>query len=175
MLQERYEELQSGELKPKFEKVYATYFIQEEHEGQPLYRYKEAAIAKQKQTFGYFVLISSYKEDVWEMLSLYGNKELIEDGFHNLKDRLNMRRLRISSESGLNGKLFTQFIALILQSYIKREMENSGLNKDYTQESFLSTLNRIDILLHKEFGATIGESTVAQKLLYSKTGVTYPE
>jgi len=29
--------------------------------------------------------------------------------------------------------------------------------------------------LHKEFGATIGESTVAQKLLYSKTGVTYPE
>jgi len=96
-------------------------------------------------------------------------------GFHNLKDRLNMRRLRVSSESGLNGKLFTQFIALILQSYIKREMENSGLNKDYTQESFLSTLNRIDILLHKEFGATIGESTVAQKLLYSKTGVTYPE
>lgn len=175
VLQERYEELQSGELKPKFEKVYATYFIQEEHDGKPLYRYNEAAIAKQKQTFGYFVLISSYKKDVWEMLSLYRNKELIEDGFHNLKDRLNMRRLRVSSESGLNGKLFTQFIALILQSYIKREMENSGLNKDYTQESFLSTLNRIDILLHKEFGATIGESTVAQKLLYSKTGVTYPE
>ena len=94
---------------------------------------------------------------------------------HNLKDRLNMRRLRVSSESGLEGKLFVQFVALILQSYIKHALDETELNEEYTQADFLASLNRIDILTHTKYGATLGETTIAQKLLYSKTGISYPE
>lgn len=37
-----------------------------------------------------------------------------------MKDRLGPRRLNISSELYLNGKLFVEFIALIYLSYIKK-------------------------------------------------------
>ncbi|MBG9989270.1 transposase [Aerococcaceae bacterium DSM 111176] len=174
-LQKRYKELQSGELKVGFEKDYKNYFTQIEEDGQITYEYNRENIAAHKRNFGYFILISSYKKDIWELLSLYRNKDLIEDAFHNLKDRLNMRRLRVSSESGLEGKLFVQFVALILQSYIKHALDETELNEEYTQADFLASLNRIDILTHTKYGATIGETTIAQKLLYSKTGISYPE
>lgn len=173
-LQKRYKELRSGELNPHFEKDYATYFRKVSEEGSIHYEYHREKIAEHKRHFGFFVLISTYKMDVLELLSLYRNKELVEDAFHNLKDRLNLRRLRVSTEKSLEGKLFIQFVALILQSYLKRAMNETALDEDYTQADFLASLNRIDILTHKEYGATIGEMTVAQKLLYSKTGVSYP-
>lgn len=49
---------------------------------------------------------------------IYRNKDLVEKAFDNLKDRLNMRRLAVSSEQSLAGKLFVQFVVLVYLSYI---------------------------------------------------------
>ncbi|MBF6625449.1 transposase [Aerococcaceae bacterium zg-BR9] len=153
---------------------YATYFIKENQNGKIVYRYNNEAIKVKKGNFGYFVLMSSFKKDVWDILSLYRNKELIEDAFHNLKDRLNMRRMRVSSERGLEGKMFVQFIALMLQAQLKQTLEQSSLNKEYTIQGFLSELNRVDILSIKEIGKTVGEVTIPLTGLFEKTGVRIP-
>jgi len=55
-------------------------------------------------------------------LELYRNKDIIEKAFGNLKDRLNLRRTMVSSESGLDGKLFVGFVGLIYLAYIKGQM-----------------------------------------------------
>lgn len=44
-----------------------------------------------------------------QVLSHYRDKDQVEKAFMNLKDRLNMRRLQVSSERGLEGKLFVQY------------------------------------------------------------------
>ena len=168
-------ELTHHALKTGNEKDYQKYFEVIDNGKQVKYQVRKDVVSKEKRRFGYFTILSSYKKDVWEVLNIYRNKELIEDNFHNLKDRTNMRRVRVSSEASLEGKIFVQFLAFILCAYIKRELEKTKLNETYTHDKLLSTLNRIDILSHKEYGATISEVTVAQKIIYAKCGLTPPD
>ncbi|WP_446454133.1 IS1634 family transposase [Tuanshanicoccus yangjingiae] len=174
-LQQYKRELEIGEEKEANKQKYADYFIKENKGETTIYHYNNQAIKAKKSTFGYFVLMSSFKKGVWEILSLYRNKELIEDAFHNLKDRLNMRRLRVASESGLEGKVFVQFVALILQAQLKQTLEQSTLNKEYTIEAFLSELNRVDLLKVKEIGNTVSEVTGSLAELFEKTGIPVPK
>lgn len=62
-----------------------------------------------------------YEMDAITALQLYRNKDVVEKAFSNIKDRLNMRRLLVSSEKSLDEKLFVGFIALIYLSHIKKK------------------------------------------------------
>ncbi|MBK0349003.1 hypothetical protein JDW15_10340 [Aerococcaceae bacterium zg-ZJ1578] len=86
-----------------------------------------------------------------------------------------MRRLRVASENGLEGKVFVQFIALILQAQLKQTLEQSSLKKEYTIEAFLSELNRVDLLKVKEIGNTVSEVTGSLAELFEKTGIPVPQ
>ena len=71
----------------------------------------------------------------------------MEKAFGNLKERLNCRRFLVSSEASLNGKVFTEFVALILLSYIHKQMQEKELYKDYTLEQVLMELDSIQSFL----------------------------
>lgn len=79
-----------------------------------LHRYSMEA----RRYLGYFALITNEKMDAFMALHLYRMKDVVEKAFGNLKERLNMRRLLISSEKGLDRKIFTEFVALILISHL---------------------------------------------------------
>jgi hypothetical protein len=49
-----------------------------------------------------------------------------------LRIRLNLRCALVSSDGGLDGKLFVCYVGLIYLSYIKRHMQDAELFKDYT-------------------------------------------
>ncbi len=108
------EELESGNRHPDHEKLYAKYF---EVRSTPVRGTKalakEEALAEAKRNYGYFALLSNEIKDASEALEIYRNKDLVEKAFDNLKERLNLRRVAVSSEQSLDGKLFVQFIALI--------------------------------------------------------------
>ena len=91
---------------------------------------KEDAIKEAKKNFGYFALVSNEIKIANLALCLYRNKDVVEKAFGNLKERLNCRRFLVSSEASLNGKLFTEFVALILLSYIHKQMQEKELYKD---------------------------------------------
>ena len=94
----------------------------------------------------FFVLLSNEKMDAKKALELYRNKDVVEKAFGNLKERLNMRRLLVSSEQSLEGKLFVQFIALIYISYIKKQMQLNGLYKHIHLELYLIKLILLNAL-----------------------------
>ena len=73
-------------------------------------------------------------------LELYRNKDLIEKAYGNIKDRLNLRRLLVSSEKSLDGQLFVAFVALIYLSYLKKHMQEAGIFQNYTIQSLLDKL-----------------------------------
>jgi len=50
----------------------------------------------------------------------------------------------VSSEQGLEGKLFVQFVALIFLSHITRKMQEGNLFKDYTLQEVLDELDVIE-------------------------------
>ena len=81
---------------------------------------KEEVIAEKARNYGYFALLSNEIKDPYEALSLYRSKDIVEKAFGNLKERLNFRRMQVSSELSLNGELFVEFIALIYLGFVDK-------------------------------------------------------
>ena len=85
-----------------------------------------------------------------------------------------MRRLTVSSEQSLDGKLFVQFIALIFLSYITRKMQQSNLFKNHTLQEVLDELDIIEGFEVPGQRLQVGEITKRQEGLYTKLGVAPP-
>ena len=108
-------------------------------------------------------------------LDLYRNKDIVEKAFGNLKERLNLRRTAVSSESSLERKLFVQFIALIYLSYIKKQMSEKELYKNYTVQELLKELDIIEAFKNPCSALRVGKVTKKQSQLYDTLGVMPPD
>ena len=127
---------------------------------------KQEAIDAARKNFGYFALISNESMDAIKALELYRNKDLCEKAFGNLKERLNMRRMLVSSEQSLDGKLFVEFVSLIFLSYIKKRMQGHELFKDYTIQGLLDELDIIECCKEPGKKTRLSEITKCQAALY---------
>ena len=136
--------------------------------------YKEDAIKKARRYFGYFALITNEKMDAFTALHLYRMKDVVEKAFGNIKERLNMRRLLVSSEKGLDGKIFTEFVALILVSYLDRKMKESGLYNSYTMQTLLDKLDVLECFEDAKHSLRIGELLNKQAEIYKALGIAVP-
>lgn len=168
-------ELESGQLNPDHEKQYTRYF---EVKNTPVRGVKiiakEDALAETKLNHGYFVLLSNDIKNPVEALDIYRNKDRVEKAFENLKDRLNMRRLAVSSEQSLDGKLFVKFLALIFLSCITKKMQDAILFKKYTLQEILDELDAIECFEIPGKRLQVGEMTNRQQELYLQLGFSPP-
>jgi transposase len=128
-------------------------------------------VSKATKLHGFFVLLSNEKMDAIKALQLYRNKDVVEKAFGNLKERLSMRRLLVSSEHSLNGKLFVEFIALIFLSYIKKQMQIKNLYKKYTPATLLDKIDLIEYFEYPNTKPRVGEILEKQKEIYEAMGV----
>ena len=165
----------SNQRRPEHEKLYDRYF---EVKQTPIRGLKviakEKALAEAKRNYGYFALLSNDVKDPIRALEIYRQKDLVEKAFDNLKERLNLRRLAVSSEQSLDGKLFVQFVALIYLSYITGKMQKTNLFKDYTLQEVLDELDIIECFAIPGQRLQVGEMTNRQAELYGKFAVEPP-
>lgn len=134
----------------------------------------EEALRKARRYFGYFTLITNEKMEAVTALHLYRRKDVIEKAFGNIKERLNMRRLLVESERGLDGKLFVEFVALVLVSYIHQRMKAQNLYKKYTMHQILDKLDVIECFEEPGRTTRMGEILNEQMDIYQKLGVSPP-
>jgi len=85
-----------------------------------------------------------------------------------------MRRLLVSSELSLDGKLFVQFVALIYLSCIKKAMHENKLFGTYTLQGLLDQFDVIECFGRPGKDLRIGEITKKQQKLYHTLGVLPP-
>ena len=85
-----------------------------------------------------------------------------------------MRRMSVSSEENFEGKLFVQFVALELLSYIKKQMDDKGLFKNYTMQSLLDELDVIECYQQPGKAHHLSEITERQRKLYEALSVPIP-
>ena len=99
---------------------------------------------------GIFCILTNTMHSSTEVLNLYRNKDTIEKGFDDIKNHLDMKRMRVHSDAAVTGKLFCAFIALIAVS----EMAN-GLNlfndatkrRVMSKRTLLSELDKIRVFV----------------------------
>lgn len=168
-------DLQEGELREYCRKDYAKYFEVTEtpKRGRKIVP-REEKMLEVAQNYGYFALLSNEVKDPEEALSLYRSKDIVEKAFGNLKERLNFRRMHVSSETSLNGKLFVEFIALIYLSYVKKRMQDARLFESWTMQGLLDELDTIERFEAPGHGRILGEVTEKQADLYRALGVEPP-
>jgi hypothetical protein len=135
---------------------------------------REDAMKTAARNYGYFALLSNEVSDPFEALSIYRSKDIAEKGFGNLKERLNFRRMEVSSELSLDGKLFVEFIALIFLSYVKKKMQVARLFEKWTLQGLLDELDSIELFEAPGHGRFLGEVTKKQDELYEFLGVNSP-
>lgn len=169
------EELLSDKPLKENEALYAKYFTTTRTPKRGVkVQVKEDVIIKSKRYFGFFALISNEKMDAKTALQIYRNKDVVEKAFGNLKERLNLRRLLVSSERSLDGKLFVAFIALIFLSHIKKKMQESSLFKTYTMESLLDKLDIIECFEAPGSKLRVGEILKKQLEIYAALKIKPP-
>lgn len=169
------EELRSGKPVEDNRKAYETYFTVS---GTPERGLKvlprQDVLDETRRNYGYFALLGNDTLSARDALDIYRRKDVVEKAFGNLKERLNMRRMAVSSEHSLDGKVFVEFIALIYLSHLLEKMKQADLFKSFTLTELLDELDVIECfevpgkLLH------IGEVTQKQKNLYDALGVKPP-
>jgi transposase len=101
------------------------------------------AIREAKRYMGYFALITNETMDAPTALHIYRQKDVVEKAFGNIKERFNMRRLLVSSERSLDGKLFVLFIAFILISNLYKRMKDSEL---INKNSLHQLIDKLDVI-----------------------------
>jgi transposase len=127
-------ELKSGELEKSHAELYEKYFIVKEtpKRGYTVKRNMDE-IKKYKTDYaGFWVIATNAEKDASAALKAYRKRNDVECHFKDLKDELDMDRLRMHSDATVAGRLFVQFIALVILEQVREVVQSSKLPKSLT-------------------------------------------
>jgi transposase len=113
------EELEANNRQAKHQKEYEKFFFIDETDKMRV-KFNEIAIQDYRKKYaGFFCILSTNKMDFREILRIYRNKEVVENCFDDLKNQLDMKRLRVHSSAAMDSRIFLQFLALIIMSHVR--------------------------------------------------------
>ena len=139
--------------------------------------YNTEAISKHISRYaGFQGLLSNGIKDPIEAMRVYRDKDAVEKCFDDLKNSLDMKRLRMHKSATVDGRLFIQFIALILISALRKEMRASGLIERYTVREALREMETLTKVKYSgKYGHILTEVTKAQRDILRALNMPIPE
>lgn len=123
----RYEEFSSGNLDPNHLDYYQEYFKRGNRtkNGQKILAKKDPVKVFEEDISGYWCIHTNTEKDAKKALSAYRKRSSIEQLFDDLKNTLDCNRLRVHTKAAMQGRLFIQFIALILLTELKKIIQEN--------------------------------------------------
>jgi len=114
-------ELEEGKTQESHKELYERFFVVKQTLKRGLsVTYNEDEIQKYRKRYaGFFCILTNVKTDSVDLLELYRRKEVVENCFDDLKNGLDMKRLRVHSSQAMDSRLFIQFLTLALISRIR--------------------------------------------------------
>jgi transposase len=137
-------------------------------------RRNEETIAHYLRYKGYVVIISNNLRDAYQTLNIYRSKDVVERAFDNIKNELDLKRLRVHSELAMTGRIFLCFLSLILHSWIDRRMQETHLYKRWTQEEVMYELKRLKIIEFTSRKSILTEISKNQSYIFKVFQIPFP-
>ena len=103
---------------------------------------RQNAVAQRMNRMGKFMLFYTGDLDWMTCLSLYRERDCIEQEFKDLKNELDVLPLNTHSDNTTRGYLFIAFLSLILRSRMLKMMKDSDMLKKYSVERVLLELEK---------------------------------
>jgi hypothetical protein len=138
-------ELEADEPVDAHKSLYERFFIVKRTPKRGLsVAYNNEEIQKYRKRYaGFFCILTNVKTDSGELLEIYRRKDVVENCFDDLKNGLDMKRLRIHSSQAMDARLFIQFLALILISKIRSEVRNDKSLKYMSPREIMEAMESI--------------------------------
>jgi transposase len=170
------EELTSGQTPNENKWAYEKYFHVKEtpKRGRKVIENTKAVQASIKAYSGFSCILTTKKMSAIEALKIYRSKQTTENGFDDLKNSLDMKRLRIHSDQAMDSRIFIQFIALILSSAIRNardENPNIKIRRIPVREILESLENISEIRYSGRYGKIITEKDPLQRDIFKAFSV----
>jgi hypothetical protein len=107
-----------------------------------------------------------------EALEIYRTKDVVEKSFDDLKNHLDMKRLRVHTASAMDCRIFLQFIALIYISSIRNTIQSDKKLKYFTAREVLEEMETISrIKYSNRYGQLFTETTPLQRHIMQTFGI----
>ena len=108
-----------------------------------------------------------------DILDIYRRKDVIEKSFDEIKNGLDLKRLRVHSEVAMDGKMFVAFIALILKTFIHNKLKNYiDANGSMSMAQVFDELRMVKVVKVKNGISLLNPLTKKQRTLWEQMGMT---
>jgi transposase len=169
------DELLTGKEKHENAWAYEKYFIVKDmpKRGRKVIENAEAVEKAKKKFMGFFCLLTRRKLDAITAIEAYRSKEVVENCFDDLKNMLDMKRLRIQSSQAMDARLFIQFIALILLSKVRQIKNRHSQLKHLTVREIMEYMETIvEVNTSNKRTAIITEAGPLQRTIMEHFGAS---
>ena len=124
------------------------------------------AVTESKPWKGSHRMYGNKIKDAAEALSVYRRKDAVEKEFDDLKNDLDMKRLRMHTPRSVEGRLFIQFLASILTAWLRNKLREAGWLKNTTLQEVvdeMKSLREVSVGKRKRLMTTL--TSKQQKIL----------
>ena len=125
-------------------KYYERFFnISRKEDGTFTFFCDESKVDEASKYSGFFCLLSNMALTSAQILSIYKRRDVLEKNFDDVKNHIDMKRLRTHGDATTDGKLFCAFIALIAVSELTHKLKDFKEKKSMSKDSIISELEKI--------------------------------
>ena len=172
-LEKREQVLATMSSKPSEPHAYDKYFVFKENKKTFTFERNTEAINQAISTFGYFLILTTdFKLTSNEVLEIYRRKDVVEKCFDNLKNAIDMKRLRTHSTESADGKMFIAFVSLILRSILENTIGEFNRKNNLTIEKVIKELSKIRVVHLSNGTPLLNPITKKQRMILENFGLT---
>ena len=171
------EELLNGKRVKEHEESYQRYFFTKETPKRGLQvTFNDEEIRKARKRYaGFFCILSNAIKDPLTALQVYRAKDAVENSFDDLKNQLDMKRLRMHSSASMDARLFLQFLALIYISQIRNVIQEDKNLRNLTVREVMEDMETlVQIKYSHRYGQLYTETNPIQRKIMDAFGVSMP-
>ncbi len=168
------EELEQERPVPEHEEAYRRFFVcrRTPVRGLKVSYNDEAVKAYRNDYAGFFAILATKFRDPVEALRVYREKDVVEKCFDDLKNGLDMRRLRVHLSGRMKSRMFIQFISLILMSRMRKTVQEKLPSRGFTPQSLLLELESLTTVHYAgKYKNRLVEATKTQREILAAFGI----
>lgn len=140
-------DLSKMEIMPSKSSNYCKFFDITQKDGYLVFTENLPAINKELSQCGFFMIAETiFTLSTVDVLNTYRRRDTIEKSFDDLKNELDIKRLRCHRTKTVYGKMFIAFLTLIVKSVMMKNLKNYMQQKHYSLPKIIAELDKIRII-----------------------------
>ena len=171
------QEIETGKRTEEHEECYQRFLIIKNTPKRGLrVSFNDPQVQKHRKRYaGFFCILSSAIKDPMDALQIYRAKESVENSFDDLKNQLDMKRLRIHTSAAMDSRIFLQFLALILVCRLRDRSKADKVLKNLTFREIMEHMETlVKIKFDGRYGQLYSEISTVQRKVIEVFGLTLP-